>query len=283
MPQTVLTFASPHKLSITATVESHGWVHLAPWHWDSCRARLSRTDRLPSGAVAAIAVGQTGPTELRIELDGVSDQRGIDEARAIVERWLSVRWDPAPSLETARRIDPAIARRIEAGGGRFLRCSTFYEDFAKTVCTINTSWAGTVRMSKGLVYEVGGGLFPDPKQVLDAGLDALVGGVRMGFRSRVLYEATQTLLDRGLMDEAGRGCEEAIGYAGLLRIRGIGPYAAGHASMLLHDFSRVPVDSEVRRFCSEQYGLAESEIDAHFDQWGEYSFLGYKLGRAIPQ
>ena len=277
--QTVLKLASAHKLSLRATVESHGWVRLAPWHWDGCRERLSRPDRLSSGAVAQIAVRQTGPAELRVEIDGALDRRGEEEVCGMVERWLSVGWDPSPAMEKARRIDPAIAGRIEAGGGRLLRCSTFYEDFAKTVCTINISWAGTLRMCSGLVREIGDGVFPTPRQVLDAGLDALSDGVRMGFRSRVLYEATATLLDRGLMDEAGRGREEAIAYDDLLSIRGIGPYAASHAAALLHDYSRVPVDSEVRRFCSERYGLGEDEIDAYFEAWGEYRFLGYKLTR----
>ena len=277
--QTVLKLASRHRLSLRATVESHGWVHLAPWYWDGCRERLSRPDRLSSGAVETIAVRQTGPSELRVEVDATLDRQGEEEVREIVKRWLSVCWDPLPAVETARRIDPAIAGRIESGDGRFLRCSTFYEDFAKTVCTINISWAGTLRMCGGLVREIGDGVFPTPRQVLDAGLDALSGGVRMGFRSRVLYEATGTLLDRGLMDEAGRGNEEAITYDDLLSIRGIGPYAASHTAALLHDFSRVPVDSEVRRFCSERYGLAEDEIEAYFEAWGEYRFLGYKLGR----
>ncbi len=276
---TVLTLASAHRLSLRATVESHGWVRLAPWHWDGCLERLSRPDRLSSGAAATIAVRQTGPSELGVEADVALGGRDEEEARGLVERWLSVRWDPGPAVEAARRIEPAMAAHVDAGGGRMLRCSTFYEDFAKTVCTINTSWAGTLRMCGGMVREIGGGLFPTPRQVLDAGVDALSGGVRMGFRSRVLYEATGTLLDRGLMDEAGRGREGAITYDGLLSIRGIGPYAASHTAALLHDFSRVPVDSEVRRFCSERYGLAEDEIEAHFDAWGEYRFLGYKLAR----
>ena len=277
--QTVLKLASAHKLSLRATVESHGWVRLAPWHWDGCLERLSRSDRLSSGAVEVIAVRQTGPSELCVEVDATLDHQEQREVLGMVERWLSVRWDPLPAMEKARRIDSAIARCIEDGGGRMLRCSTFYEDFVKTVCTINISWAGTLRMCSGLVREIGDGAFPTPRQVLDAGLDALSYGVRMGFRSRVLYEATARLLDRELMDESGRGREEEITYDDLLSIRGIGPYAASHTAALLHDFSRVPVDSEVRRFCSEQYGLSEDEIDAYFEAWGEYRFLGYKLAR----
>ena len=276
---TVLTINSVHRLSLRAAVESHGWARLAPWHWDGCLERLSRLDKLSSGVVAEMSVLQSGPYALRVEVGGALDRQGEEEVKRLVERWLSVGWDPTHAVEAARRIDHAMATRIKEGTGRLLRCSTFYEDFCKTVCTINTSWAGTLRMCSGLVTEIGGGLFPTPRQVLDAGVDALSGGVRMGFRSRVLYEATGTLLDRGLMDEDGKGREDAITYDELLTIRGIGPYAASHTAALLHDFSRVPVDSEVRRFCLERYGLAEDEIEAYFDAWGEYRFLGYKLVR----
>ena len=63
-------------------------------------------------------------------------------------------------IGTRRRRSPLCRRLptlIERGGGRMLRCSTFYEDFVKTVLTVNTSWSGTCRMIAALVAEPGGG------------------------------------------------------------------------------------------------------------------------------
>ena len=66
-------------------------------------------------------------------------------------------------------------------------------------------------------------------------------------------------------------------------LRGIGPYAASHLAMLLHDYSRIPVDSEVRRFCRERYDIGADQIAAFFDSWGAYRFLGYKVGRILTR
>ena len=54
-----------------------------------------------------------------------------------------------------------------------LRGSTFYEDFIKTVLTINTSWSATCRMVAALVAEPGGGSFPGPAALLDYGEERL--------------------------------------------------------------------------------------------------------------
>ena len=177
----------------------------------------------------------------------------------------------------ASRLDPAIATLIREGGGRFLRGSTFYEDFAKTMCTIQIAWSGTKRMVASLVDQVGDGLFPTPRNRLDAGEAALRGNARLGFRAPQLMEATEELLKRGLMDESGRGAEGLITYEELIRLRGIGPYAGSHIAMLLHDFSRIPVDSGVSRIFRERHGLAPEEIAGFFDRWGEYRVLGYML------
>ena len=138
-------------------------------------------------------------------------------------------------------------------------------------------------MVTSLIDRIGGGLFPAPTEVTDAGEAFLRESVRLGFRARVLFEATEQLLSRGLIDEHGRGDEERIGYDEMLSLRGIGPYAASHLAMLLHDYSRIPVDSEVRRFCRERYDIDADQIAAFFDSWGAYRFLGYKVGRILTR
>ena len=81
------------------------------------------------------------------------------------------------------------------------------------------------------------------------------------------------------MHESGTAAEERLTYDELLGLRGIGPYAASHVRMLLHDFSRIPVDSAVSQFFRERDGLAPDEIESAFDEWGDYHFLGYRLAR----
>lgn len=270
---------SLHPFSLRHTVQSHGWIQLAPWKWNSQRELLSRRDLLHWDLPVTITVSQNTLREIQVGLDSELDNQAADLVKAIVARWFSLKWNPVPAIKTARGIDASIAEYIESGGGRFLRGSTFYEDFAKTVCTINISWTGTQRLVNGLVNKIGNGFFPTPSQVISAGQDTLMNEVHMGFRSRVFYEATQRLIDSGLIDLSGNNSEEAISYDNLISIRGIGPYAASHMAVLLHDFSRVPVDSEVRRFCANRYGFSDDQISSFFDQWGDFRFLGYKLAR----
>jgi 3-methyladenine DNA glycosylase/8-oxoguanine DNA glycosylase len=265
-------------VSLRHTVESHGWYGLAPWRWNDDSGLLSRPEPLPSGAIARIEAGQETSHSIRVTANGLGSGPGdMDAARAMVVRWLSVEWDPGPAVAVASRVNEAVATAIGEGHGRFLRGSTFYEDFAKTVCTIQIAWSGTRRMVTALVDAIGGGVFPTPRNVLDAGEAALRADAGLGFRAPQLVAATEMLLQRGLMDEAGRGVEALITREELIGLPGIGPYAAGHVAMLLHDYSRIPVDSAVSRFFRERYGLAPDRIEPFFDKWGDYRFLGYRL------
>ena len=267
--------APPYPVSLRGTVRSHGWVMLAPWGWDDSASVLWRRDRLSSGRVARIQATQpeAGGIEVAVEGDGLS--RGdADEAAGLVRRWLSLDWDPAGAIAAARGVDPGAAETIERGGGRLLRCSTLYEDFVKTVCTIQIAWAGSLRMVAALV-EAGGGLFPTPARILELG-EAGLRERGIGFRARALAEGTATMLERGQIDEAGHAAGP-VSYEDLIGLWGIGPYAAAHVAVLQHDFSRIPVDSEVTAYCRDQYGIGPNEIDAHFQPWGEFRFLGYRL------
>ena len=266
----------PYPVSLHSTVRSHGWVMLAPWGWDDSSYVLWRSDRLSSGRVARIQAAQPDAAriEVAVEGDSLSDS-DVDEATGLVKRWLSLDWDPAEAIAAARKVDAEAANTVERGGGRLLRCSTFYEDFVKTVCTIQIAWSGSRRMVTALVG-AGGGLFPTPARVLELG-DAGLRELGVGFRARALAEGTETMLDRGLIDQDGRATAGPVSYDDLIALWGIGPYAAAHMAVLQHDFSRIPVDSEVTSYCRDRYGIGPKEIDEHFEPWGDFRFLGYRL------
>lgn len=272
---------SQFPISLRQTVFSHGWVYLEPWRWDESRQELSRPERIASSAVP-LRVTQHGPRTLLVVADGEQlSPHQLKVAKRTVRRWLSIDWDPRTAIRVAGKIDPKIAAFLDAGGGRFLRCSTFYEDFVKTVCTVHAAWSGTLRMASSLVDQLGAGTFPSPAQILDCGEDRLRRDLRLGFRSRVLAESTRRLLEEGTIDENGNLVAGRIAYEDLLSLRGVGEYSASHMMMLLGDFSRVPVDSEVTRFCKDRYGIEAREVDSFFEKWGQYRFLGYRLSRAL--
>ena len=270
--------ASAHDVSLRMTVESHGWVGLAPWNWDGTTEALSRTDLL--GGPTTITVTQSGPRSMEVRAEGEGGEASGD-VEAIMRRWLSLDWDPAEAIQVASAVDVGVADAIRRGGGRFLRGSTFYEDYLKTVCTVQINWAGTKRMAGRLVQEIGEGYVPTPVQILDAGEAALRERASMGFRAKGIVVSTEKLLADGLVDEAGLAAEGLLTYEALIGLHGIGPYAASHLRVLLHDFSRVPVDSEVTSYFRDRHGIGPKEVESFLERWGDYRFLGYRLSRRL--
>ena len=51
--------------------------------------------------------------------------------------------------------------------------------------------------------------------------------------------------------------------------------------MLCHDFSHVPIDSEVTSYCKRYYGIDSKDIEPFFCEWGNYMALGYKLNQIL--
>jgi len=269
--ETVLHFRWPVDLALT--IASHGWGHLAPWRWDAETGRLSRTERVGS-RIGTLAVEQSDPSAVAVRWSGFS---AADETELLnrVRRWLSVEWEPSAAMAAL----PEAAALIERGGGRMLRGSSFYEDFVKTVLTINTSWSATCRMVAALVAEPGDGAFPGPEALLDYGEERLRERAKLGFRARTIALATRGMLDDGAITASGEGQIERLEHDYLMSLKGIGPYAAAHCRVLLHDFSRIPIDSVVTAYLRERYDCDPTAFAADRSSWGDYLALGYRLAR----
>ncbi len=189
----------PSPIDLALTVASHGWAHLAPWRWDGASGVLARRERI-DGRIGMIEVTQHEFGAVAIRRDGFAEADD-DAVRNRVRRWLSVDWEPAEAVAALGDDGALIAR----GGGRLLRCSSFYEDFVKTVLTINTAWSSTCRMAAALVAEPGGGGFPMPEAVLDYGEERLRRCAKLGFRAPTVISATRRMLEDGAIDAAGEG------------------------------------------------------------------------------
>lgn len=277
MSDDFMALSFPWPIDLRLTVMSHGWAQLAPWHWDPDRCRLARAERI-GGMIGTVAVEQSDPHGLIVCRAGFAES-DIPELRCRVRRWLSADWDPAPAVAALRDTAPDEAALIAQGGGRILRCSSFYEDFVKTVLTINTSWSATLRMSAALVGEPGGGAFPGPEALLDYGEIRLRERARLGFRAATVIAATSRMLDDGILATDGSADEERLDSAYLTSLKGIGPYAAAHCGLLLHDFRKIPVDTVAIADLRERFGLTPDDFAASRTAWGAYIALGYKLSR----
>jgi len=262
----------PWPIDLELTVASHGWAHLAPWSWDPESGRLGRCERI-GGELGLIELAQSEPDGMILRSNGFASA-DLPEIQRRARRWLSADWQPSAAMAALCEDGTLIAR----GGGRLLRCSSFYEDFVKTVLTINTSWSSTRRMAAALVTEPGAGAFPGPEAVLDYGEERLRERAKLGFRAATVASATRRLLDNGAIDAVGEGSPENLGYDYLIGLKGIGPYAAAHCRVLLHDFSRLPVDSGVIAYLRERHGCDPAEFAAS-RSWGPYLALGYRLAR----
>jgi 3-methyladenine DNA glycosylase/8-oxoguanine DNA glycosylase len=275
MPEATLELSWP--LDVTLTVASHGWVYLEPWRWEPEIGVLSHPERI-AGVAGTISLRQTEPSVLAVAWEGFS---GVAPAEILrrAARWVSADWDPAAAIAALGAGFVEETALISRGGGRILRCSTFYEDFVKTVLTVNTSWSGTCRMSAALVAEPGDGAFPEPAAILDYGEERLRRLAKLGFRAPVVMAATQRLLDDGAIDKAGNGDAERLDHEYLVGLKGIGPYAAAHCRMLLQDFSRIPVDSVVVAHLRERHDTTPQDFIAARAECGVYLGLGYRLLR----
>jgi N-glycosylase/DNA lyase len=264
-------------IDLGLTVASHGWVHLEPWRWRSETGTLLHAERI-GGRIGTIAVRQRDPRTLSVAWNGFADDATAEILRRAA-RWVSAEWDPVPAIAALGAGFADEARLIDCGGGRLLRGSTFYEDFIKTVLTVNTSWSGTCRMSAALVAEPGGGAFPTPDAVLDYGEARLRLRAKLGFRAPTVVAATRRMLDDGAIERDGHGRTEQLDHDYLVSFKGIGPYAAAHCRMLLHDFSRIPVDSVVIAHLRERHGTTPADFIAARAKCGAYLGLGYRLLR----
>ena len=270
-----LRLAWPIDLGLT--VASHGWVHLAPWRWDADTGALSHAERIGK-KLGTISVRQRDPTSLLVSWCGFS-KRAEAEILRRAARWISAEWNPAAAVTALAAAFPEEAGLVARGGGRLLRCSTFYEDFIKTLLTVNTSWSGTCRMVAALVAEPGGGAFPLPEAIVDHGEKRLREIAKLGFRAPVAVSATRRMLDDGVIDSTGNGDPDRLDHEYLLSLKGIGPYAAAHCRMLLHDFRRIPVDSVVVAHLRERHATTPEAFIASRAECGVYLGLGYRLMR----
>ena len=161
----------PWPVDLGLTVASHGWVHLEPWRWAPATGTLSRAERIGS-EIGTIAIRQRDATTLVVSWNGFSRSAEAEILRR-AGRWVSAEWSPAEAVAALATGFADEAALVARGGGRLLRCSTFYEDFIKTLLTVNTSWSGTCRMNAALIAEPGGGAFPLPEAVIDYGEERL--------------------------------------------------------------------------------------------------------------
>ena len=277
-----LRIAAPAGFTFQPTVESHGWYLLAPFRWSRKEKVLRRPELLDGTAV---------DLEIRYRrgvVDVAASSKGIDAEllHERIVRMLQLDVDTGEFAELAKA-SPAHAWVAEAGFGRLLCGTTFFEDAVKIIATTNTTWRQTVRMVDLLVEKCGVrsksgfAAFPSPDGVAGFSVEELQRDCRLGYRAKSIHQLAEGIasgaIDLTQIRDASQSTE------GLFRsyrtLPGVGPYGAAHLLAMdgRHDF--IAVDSEFRRFVRDTYHRGRKVSDAsmlrRYSKWGRWKYLAY--------
>jgi 3-methyladenine DNA glycosylase/8-oxoguanine DNA glycosylase len=171
-----------------------------------------------------------------------------------------------------------------------LRTPTVFEAAVKTICTTNTAWSGTRKMTAALVDELGveapGGrrAFPTPGAMAEADEGFYREVVRAGYRGPYLKKLATDVAD-GTIDleeltDPDLADDEAA--ARLLALPGVGPYAAAHVMLTsLGRYSRLVLDSWTRptycKLSGARSALKDATIERRFRRYGDWAGLAFWL------
>jgi N-glycosylase/DNA lyase len=275
--------AGGEPVDFARTIVSHGVAELAPNRVDLAARTLETTLPVPRGA-RTVRVGAVDG-KLRIEtLAGSS----------------------APQLTTTVahmfRLDEDLSgfyRLVGAdgelawcarGAGRMLRAPTVFEDVVKTICTTNTAWSGTRKMTAALVDGLGmkapGGrhTFPTAATMAEADEAFYRDVVRAGYRGPYLKtlatEIASGRIDLEQLNDPELPDDEVA--TRLLALPGVGPYAAAHLMLTsLGRYSRLVFDSwtrpTYRKLAGARSALKDATIERRFKRYGEWAGLAFWL------
>jgi N-glycosylase/DNA lyase len=273
------------SLNLKVVVHSHGWVFLKPFYWDEKNQSLHRCDYLSTKKKITWSIREESKSLKQILIHS-NDNLLLSEKKELSEiafRVLSLDNDLTPFYLACRKIKK-MSCISGLGAGRFLRGASFFENAVKTLCTTNISWSGTKSMVNNLVEKIGKGAFPTSDQILVYGKEKLQKDIGMGYRTEFLWLLCQRISEGRLniSDEHIQSLSEKELIDMLNSIKGFGPYSVNHMLVLLHHYSKIPVDSEVREYFKtvlKKRKLTERAINWHFNKWGEWKFLAYKCER----
>ncbi len=293
MPGPVLaTFAlrgaGGEPVDLARTLASHGVAALPPNRVDTDSWTFETTLTVASGAVHSVRLAPTaGLGRVRLESAGVPPPRAaVPEVTRLVRHMLRLDEDLSAFYALAAA-DPQLAWATR-GAGRMLRGATVFEDVVKTICTTNCAWSATERMVSALVQHLGrpdpsgARAFPTATALAEAG-DGFYREVgRFGYRGAYVAGLARAVADGTLDLEQLHhpSVPDAEVERCLLRLPGVGPYAAAHVMLMtLGRYGPLVLDSWTRPAYARLLGrrAADATIRRHFRRYGRFAGLAFWL------
>jgi 3-methyladenine DNA glycosylase/8-oxoguanine DNA glycosylase len=269
------------------TIASHGVAELPPNRLD-LEMRVLETTLAVAGGARTVRLSEKDGN-VRIE---VVARRAGERIASAIEKTVAqmLRLDEDLSrFYVAAREDPELAW-CTLGAGRMLRAPTVFEDVVKTICTTNTAWSGTRRMTAALVEHLGaeapGGAnaFPTPEVMAEADEQFYREVIRAGYRGPYLKQlatdVAEGTVDLEALNDPELPDDEVA--ARLLALPGVGPYAGAHVMLTsLGRYSRLVLDSWTRptyqKLCGARRTLKDATIERRFKRYGKYAGLAFWL------
>ena len=271
--------AGGESVDFARTIVSHGVAELPPNRVDLAARMLETTLPVRRGA-RTLRITARG-TKLRIE--GSTDPK----LTQTVAHMFRLDEDLSGFYELVREDELAWCA---LGAGRMLRAPTLFEDVVKTICTTNTAWSGTRKMTAALVDNLGseapGGrrTVPTPAAMAAADEQVYKNVIRAGYRGPYLKalaaDVAEGTLDLEELNDPELPDDEVA--ARLLELPGVGPYAAAHVMLTsLGRYSRLVLDSWTRPTYGKLSGARgtpkDPTIERRFKRYGEWAGLAFWL------
>jgi 3-methyladenine DNA glycosylase/8-oxoguanine DNA glycosylase len=276
-----LVGAGGEPVDFARTIVSHGVAELPPNRVDLADRALETTLPIPRGARTVRITGAN--RKLRIEA-----ARGTvhESLRRTVAHMFRLDEDLSPFYAV---VDDELAW-CATGAGRMLRAPTVFEDVVKTICTTNTAWSGTRKMTAALVDNLGveapggGRAFPTAAAMAEADESFYRDVVRAGYRGPYLKtlatDVAEGRIDLEELNDPELPDDEVA--QRLLALPGVGPYAAAHVMLTsLARYSRLVLDSWTRptyfRLAGARSVLKDATIERRFKRYGDWAGLAFWL------
>ncbi len=283
MITTIFDVPTPADFSFAATVHSHGWRELPPFHYDDNRHILSVPQRLRSGTTV-LRLSSPDDQELIAQVESEAPLGSGDEEtlRRVVRTCFRLDQDLGEFrgfIDDISGYDWVARHRL----GRLLVSPTAWEDLAKTLATTNMTWSGTISMCRRLVSLgepfAGGFCFPTPQEIAAVDPVRLAEVTKLGYRAAYLHEMATKIASGDLDVEAWREGDLPTDelYRKITALKGFGSYAAGSMLGLMGRYERLAIDSIVRRVFRDQMNggreATDKDITAHYGRFASWAGL----------
>jgi N-glycosylase/DNA lyase len=268
---------------------SHGVADLPPGQVDEGARAYTTTLALPSAPPRTVRIVAGRPGFARIDVEGRKlGARAARDLTAAVRQILNLDEDLSEFYALVAS-DPDLSW-ASRGAGRLLRTQTVFEAVVKTICTTNTAWSGTRRMTQALVENLGaeaqGGArsFPTPEAMAEVDVGFYREVVRAGYRGPYFKQLATDVAERTIdLEELNdQDLPDGEAAARLLALPGVGPYAAAHVMLTsLGRYSRLVLDSWTRptyyKLSGARSALRDATIERRFKRYGDWAGLAFWL------